>query len=124
MAKRRKYRFANRAEAEAAYQKADRQRLLTEWLFTAVAQKRHVIVGRTKGLTIGYVTVRHSAFVFALRRDKSSLNIVDQVCDLADCNDLRALVRSYHASCQGELRQIGQLYETAIRELTEALKAA
>ncbi len=69
---RRKYKFKTRAEAEEAFQKADRQRLLTEWVFSAFIAKNHHTCGRVKfndaRIEVGYVGVRHTIIVYAVNR--------------------------------------------------------
>lgn len=89
---RRKYQFADRAEAEAEYRKADRRRLMAEWLLTAKLNGTAVDIGQAGGYVIGYVLLPHSAIVYSLKPGES-VHCVSGVWDL-DSQDLRDYIAS------------------------------
>ena len=111
---RRKYKYPDRATAEQAYREQDRQRLLTEWFATALLNKTTQNVGHTKDFNVGYVVFRHSAIVYAVRRNDS----VHRISGLWDVDDerLAGLIRNEVNDCR-----FAGLLETAKREATNKL---
>lgn len=66
---RRKYRFKSRAEAEEAYQVADRGKLLAEWFASALLKQSYTLVRTVTyngAITdVGYYNTRSTSVVFA-----------------------------------------------------------
>ena len=76
----RRYRFRDRAEAEAAYQEADGKRMRAEWFATAILQGRTVDVGEVmdgyRPVKVGYFVTKHWAFVYALADDLECIHTI------------------------------------------------
>lgn len=80
---RRKYQFKDRAQAEENYRKQEQRALRAEWLLTAMMEKRHVKVGRTKCITVGYVVLQHNILVYCLSNEKG----IHRVCGIWNSGD-------------------------------------
>jgi hypothetical protein len=97
MAKRRKYKFADRGQAEDKFESADRRRLIAEWFASALLTGRvnhvgHVDVEGNWTTHVGYFTVRYSAIVFAYRLSSDERR-VHCIRDLADIDNMGQLIR-------------------------------
>lgn len=96
---RRKYRYKNRAEAEDAWLKTERQRLLAEWFATALIQEQTTIVAKNifethHRITTGFFTLRHSSVVFAYYQKRTGPHCLIGIWD-ADSDELRELITSF-----------------------------
>lgn len=108
---RRKYRFPNRATAEREYERADRGRLRVEWLLSAILGNRHKETDRLMGYRVGYVVLRHSVLVYAIK-PSDGIHRVLGIWDVDD-DELRTTIDDMIRSSDGTTHDLGIILDRA-----------